>query len=229
MRGLIDAQRVGDRSCPVSVTSRSSGSLLMSGCGAGKTVTSVQTVTAPGGTTAPSSRTVESGTTAPGGSTGASGTTTAAAERPLPGGRAAVEGRYAMRVRGAAFSRINQDVAKGEQSTWPISIACAGEACRLMVRRELKSGAFESLTLKALGDAAYAASSTGTTTACTFGPDEAATIQRLSVRVTATNAVNGRPTAQRIDAYMTVRAKCKSGPASGRARATISWRGTRLP
>jgi len=134
-----------------------------------------------------------------------------------------------MRVRGVAFSRINQDAAEGERSTWPISTTCTGETCRLMIRRELKSGAFESLTLRALGDAAYAASSTGTTTDCTFGPDEAATVQRLSVRVTAAKAVNGRPTAQRIDAYMTVRAKCKSGPAPGRARATISWRGTRLP
>lgn len=201
---------------------------LMAGCGGEKTVTEVQTVTQPPGQTEPS------GTTPPGGATGPSGTTGAstAPAAPLPGGRAAVEGRYLMKVRATSFegkSVLTQGTSEGDESTWPISTVCEGDTCRLEVRRELESGAFESLTLKEVKDRTYAVSSTGKTTKCAFQSDEVDTKQRLSVRATAIKDVTGRPTAQRVDAYMTIRAICNGSIGSGLARGTISWRGTRLP
>lgn len=149
--------------------------------------------------------------------------TTAAA---LPDGRAAVEGRYLMRIRSTDYEGQNivSGMPDGEESTWPISTVCTQQSCRLEVRRELESGAFESVTLREVKDRSYATSSTGTAQ-CIVGDDEVSARQRLSIRVSGIADIGGRPTAQRVDAYMTIRAVCGNDPVKG----VISWRGTRLP
>lgn len=207
---------------------------LAVGCGEGETVTEVRTVTSPPAAPAPS------GATSPSAATGASaagsdpaatsdpGASSAPAD-PLPGGRAAVDGRYLMKVRASDSNKLSTDMTEGDESTWPISTVCAGATCRLEVRRELKSGAFESVTLNEVKDRTYAASSTGKTTGCTFGPPEANTKQRLSIRVSAVKELDGRPTAQRVDAYLTTRARCSTKLIPGPGLSTVSWRGTREP
>lgn len=194
---------------------------LAAGCGQGETVTQVRTVTTPPATqgTAPA-QTVAPGQTPP------TDTATAPAT-PLPGGRAAVDGRYLMKIRSTDYEGQNivAGMSDGEESTWPISTECAGETCRLNVRRELESGAFENFTLEEVKDRTYAATSTGKTECIVGASDKVDTKQRLSVRVTAIAQINGRPTAQRLDAYMTIKAKCGNQPVRG----IISWRGTRLP
>jgi ferredoxin len=204
---------------------------LAAGCGEGETVTEVRTVTAPPASSGATSPTGVTGPTAATGASGAPAATGAPAD-PLPDGRAAVDGRYLMKVRATASegrSLLTQGTDEGEESTWPISTVCTGSTCRLKVRRELESGAFESLTLDEVKDRTYAAASTGKTTKCALQSEEVDTKQRLSVRATAVKDINGRPTAQRIDAYMTIRATCSSAVDEGLNRATISWRGTRLP
>ncbi len=209
---------------------------VVTACGTGNTTTEVKTVTAPSGQAAPSATTGPSGTSAPSadGTTapsapGASSATPATPAAPLPGGRAAVDGRYLMKVRATSVEKLIADATEGDESTWPISTVCTGATCRLDVRRELKSGAFESVTLDEVKDRTYAASSTGKTTGCTFGPPEANTRQRLSIRVSGVKELNGRPTAQRVDAYLTTRAKCSTKLTPGPGLSTVSWRGTRVP
>jgi len=201
---------------------------LAVGCGEGETVTEVRTVTAPPAAPVASGATAPSAATGPSGATAATSASTAPGTPP-PDGRAAVDGRYLMKVRASASEKLSVDATEGDESTWPISTVCTGATCRLEVRRELKSGAFESVTLDEVKDRTYAASSTGKTTGCTFGPPEASTKQRLSIRVSGIKELNGRPTAQRVDAYLTTRAKCSTKLIAGPGLSTISWRGTRLP
>lgn len=154
-------------------------------------------------------------------------TATAAAPPALPGGRAAVDGRYRMRVRRTDYDGQNivSRVADGDESTWPISTSCREAACRLDVRRELASGAFENLTLREVRESTYATSSTGATECIVGASGKVSSRQRLSLRVTGVEQIDGRPTAQRVDAYLTIRARCGDDPVRG----VISWRGTRLP
>jgi len=132
-----------------------------------------------------------------------------------------------MRIRDTSYEGQNivASMIKGDESTWPITTVCEGGTCRLEVRRELESGAFENFTLREIKDRSYAAASTGKTKCAVGATDKVNARQRLSLRVGAIGEANGRPTAQRVDAYMTIRATCGDQPVRG----VISWRGTRLP
>lgn len=162
--------------------------------------------------------------TAPGQTTPAA-TTTAAA--PLPGGRAAVDGTYLMRVRHTDYEGQNivASYQDGEESQWPIATVCDGQTCTLEVRRELESGAFENFTLSEIKDRSYAAPSTGKTECIVGASGKVPATQRLAVRVSGIADIGGRLIAQRLDAYMTVSATCGDDPVRG----VISWRGTRQP
>ena len=146
---------------------------------------------------------------------------------PLPGGRAAVDGTYLMRIRRTDYEGQNivSGMPDGDESNWPITTVCEQDECRLEVRRELESGAYENFTLDEIKDRSYAASSTGKTDCIVGESDKVGTKQRLSIRVSAVAEIDGRPTAQRLDAYMTISATCGNDPVRG----IISWRGTRKP
>lgn len=157
--------------------------------------------------------------------TGTEPTGTTAA--PLPGGRAAVDGTYLMRVRSTDYEGQNivAGNSDGKESNWPITTVCEQDECRLEVRRELDSGAYENFTLDEIKERTYAASSTGTTECLRGETDKVGTRQRLSIRVSGIAEIEGRPAAQRLDAYLTITATCGEEPVRG----VISWRGTRMP
>lgn len=151
---------------------------------------------------------------------------------PLPSGVVAVDGTYAMRTRKADYEGENTSVDDEfpTETEWVFKTQCQGDACSLAMRRELGSGAFKNVTLQADPDreGVYVADTTGTT-GCATGSNKPPTKQHYSVRITAQDDVDGRPTAKRLDVYFTESTKgCKLSKGAT-ARGIVSWRGSLLP
>jgi len=198
---------------------------LAAGCGGDGATKTVTVASPPATQTAPA--TPPAGT-APPAATQPPAATTPQALPPLPGGRAALDGSYRMRVRRTDYVRENivAGILQGQQSTWPMKSVCAGGDCKVKVRRELQSGAYENFTLSEVKPGSYADRSTGTIKCLSLSErDPQPSRQRLSLRVSGVAEINGRPTAQRVDAYLTIETKCDGLPTRG----IISWRGSRLP
>jgi hypothetical protein len=123
------------------------------GCGgdegeATKTVTVTKTVTA---TPSPSAVTPTPTPTPPG-----------------TGGAIAAEGAYAMKLHQVDYDGVNVTVEHGipgNESQWQFRTACNGGDCSIQMRRELGSGGFKAVTLRAAAGRlnVFEGTSTGTT------------------------------------------------------------------
>ena len=160
-------------------------------------------------------------------------------KEPLPGGRAAVDGRYAMVLRRFVPADLCVVPQTDEPTEWIAEASCTSASdCEVLLRRPLASGAFKRYTLRPEGPRNYAASATGrlqrrdvTGTFPCKGPIDSppSTRERVAVRVTEIATVDGRPTATGLDAYLVVRGRCTSNDPRLRTtfRLTASFRGRR--
>ena len=186
-----------------------------------KTVTVTKTVTAPADT---SGQAQAPQTTEPGATTQTEGAQPAT---PLPAGVVAADGTYAMHTRQSDYTGENTAVDDEfpTDSEWVFQTVCQASDCELQMRRELQSGAFKNVTLEPDPQRAgvYVGASSGTT-GCA-GDERSPSTQRYSVRLTAPEDLDGRPTARRMDVYFTEIAR--GCDLSDVARAVVSWRGSR--
>lgn len=143
--------------------------------------------------------------------------------RPLPEGVVGADGTYTMEVEESDYEGENliQDEVS-PPSDWRFTTTCEGETCSVRMRRELESGGFKMVTLQpAEGRPNVYEGRATSTDECLVDPKKATTRQRYAVRLVGEVDGTGRPTAKRIDVYLTERAPTCSKETKG----TIFWRG----
>jgi hypothetical protein len=145
----------------------------------------------------------------------------------LPPNFVAVEGSYQMEFNRLDFDDYNivADDKFPTESQWEFTTQCAGGRCTVEMRRELESGAFKTLSLEPAEGrpGVFEADSSGPTS-CVTGSRRPETEQRYSIRATSPEAIEGRPTATRIEAYLTKTTDdgCNPGDPD---RGSVSWKG----
>jgi len=202
---------------PIATSILVAGAVAFGACGEdGKqTKTIVQTVTAPAAPQTPPPITTTPGQTQP--------PAQSTPAKPLPDGVIGADGTYTMTVEQSDYKDENliQDEVS-PPSDWRFTTTCQAEKCSVLMRRELKSGGFKMVPLQpAQGRPNVYEGQATSTDECLIDPKKATTRQRYAVRLVGEVDGSGRPTAKRIDVYLTERAPTCSKDTKG----TILWRG----
>ncbi len=148
----------------------------------------------------------------------------ASAGEPLPSGVIAADGRYEMKVRRSDYEGENTTVDdEFGGDGWSFRTECAGTDCTIEMRRELGSGGFKTLSLRASARPnVFEGESTGSTGCASTDNKRAPTKQRHSVKLNDPTDIGGRQTARTIDVFFTETTNgCNVKPARG----VVSWRG----
>ena len=143
---------------------------------------------------------------------------------PLPAGVTGADGTYTMRVKHSDYDEENLIVNEESpsDSEWKFATTCRGSSCSIRMMRQLESGGYKTLTLRAVKGRPSVFEGTATSSKkCLIKPKTVATRQRYSVRLHSAADVNGRRTARRIDAFLT---ETTSGCTPG-TRGVLSWHG----
>lgn len=207
--------------------------------GTPKAKTVVQTVTTPA-PTAPAQTTPPTETTepAPAETETAPTATTAVPKEPLPGGRPAVDGKYALTLK--RFSPDSSSPVPNDTTprSWYAQTMCpSASTCSVKLRRPVAGGGFKEYTMQASGPRNYFAEVTGRITTqdvdylfpC-YKKNASGTRERASIHVSKIEMVDGRPTATALEAYLIVRGSCAADDTRthGPFKLTASFRGGRV-
>lgn len=153
-------------------------------------------------------------------------------QRPPEEGAAAgavIDGQYAMEYLDYSPAQINlADTYTGKVMQWDAEAQCEAGSCAVEMRRELSSGGYKTYTLALSPDDPLVW--VGTATAQFSGSfcEPQQVEERLSMRVTASEPVDGRETATAMDVYLRVPLEnCSYGNPGNEQQAVAKWRGAR--
>lgn len=137
---------------------------------------------------------------------------------------AVADGRYAMEYED--YKGFNYaDTYTGKESVWDATTECTAGACTLEMRRELDPG-YKTYTIEQSPDDPLVWEGVATTTLDCNEDGELQTEERLSLRLTASDQIDGRETATAMDVYLRPQSTCNRPRARGEV--VSEWRGVRV-